>query len=191
MAFSQDPQGSQLQSTPTPATAPAPPSPVTAPTQSYSTPKLADQNPYTDLSYNSFLRGYGLDQQQIQADAARRKAGLQSQIDAQRPVWADRLTEGLKNVGDSAENAGLFRSGQRLQGQAQYQRDQGRQQADFEGGLYGQQQDSAANAQLQLMDLARQRAEQELVARQRLAQQAATNYSDPAFSQILQSMLQG
>lgn len=157
--------------------------------QSRPTPNLQSMNPYTDLGYNSFLRGYGLQQNQINSTVARQKAGLESQLQAQRPAWADALSRGLRNIGGNAEANGVFRSGQRLRDQSEFQVDQSRAQNNYEAGIRGQEGDLQAQSQNQILDLARQRAEQELAARQRLASDAVQTGSNPLLMEYLNSII--
>lgn len=153
-------------------------------------PSLSDVNPgKDDLGYRSFLRGMGMSQSQINANVARQNAGLEAQLMAQRPAWQDALTRGVHNIGGNAESNGVYNSGQRLTQQNEFQTDQARAQANFEGGIRGQQADLRVTADSQLLDLARQNAEQELIARQRLAQQQVTNQQNPVFLEFLKSQL--
>lgn len=154
-------------------------------------PSLESVNPYTDSSYNNFYRGMGLDRATIGAQKAKTNANLQGQLDAQRPVWAEQLSRGLKTIGDSAENNGVFRSGQRLTNQNEFQTDQNRAQAGFEGGIHNAMGEADANASLQLQALARQQAEQELAARARVAQTQMQNQTNPVLQQLLMQALQG
>lgn len=157
--------------------------------QGRSAPDLKSMNPYTDLGYNSFLRGFGLQQNQINSTVARQKAGLEAQLQAQRPAWADSLARGLRNIGGAAEASGVFRSGQRLQNQGEFQVDQSRAQNNYEAGIRGQEGDLQAQAQAQLFDLARQKAEQELSARQRLAADSVQNGTNPMLAEYLNSLI--
>lgn len=154
-------------------------------------PRLTDVNPYTDLSYNSFLRGMGLQQSQINAQTARQKSYLDQQLADQRPLWADQLQTGLKNISDSAEGRGVFRSGARLKDQNDFQANQSQQQTAYENSIQRQQQELGATAQERLMDIARQRADQELAARQRVAQAQVSNQVNPELLAFLQHSLAG
>lgn len=159
--------------------------------QNQSAPNLNSLNPYADLGYQSFLRGYGLQQNQINGMIGRQRQDAEAQIQAQRPVWADALSRGLRNIGGNAEASGVFQSGQRLQNQNEFQVDQSRAQSGFESGIRGQVDNAAAQGQAQLLDLARQRAEQELAARQRLATTSIQSGSNPILAEYLSALLQG
>lgn len=159
--------------------------------QPLAAPQLSNMNPYTDLGYNSFLRGMGLNQSQIQSQVARQKEGLSAQLEAQRPVWADALSRGIRNIGGNAEASGVYKSGQRLQNQNEFQVDQSRAQNAYESGIRGQQADLGAQLQAQMQDLARQQAEQELSARQRLSQESLSNQVNPLLTEFIRSQLQG
>lgn len=154
-------------------------------------PDLNSVNPNTDLSYNSFLRGMGLNQAQIGAQKTRQNAYLDQQLNDQRPLWADQLRNGLRNISDNAESRGMFASGQRLQDQNQYQANQNQQQLAYENGIHRQQGENDATAQGQLLDLARQRADQELAARQRVATTQLQDQTNPVLTQFLLNALQG
>lgn len=152
-------------------------------------PQLSDQNPALDPEYDSFLRGMGLNAAQINANKARQTSALDAQLQAQRPQWADTLTQGLKNIAGNAESNGVYGSGKRLDDQNEFQVGQERAQQNYESGVNNQIGDLNANADSQLLGLAQQNAEQQLAARQRLAQSQMANNSNPVIQNFLQAML--
>lgn len=123
----------------------------------------------------------------INANVNRDKANLESQIQAQRPVWADTLAQGLKQIGNTNEENGVYNSGQRLNQQDQYQVGQSRAQANYENGVRNQEANLVANAQQQLTANAQQNAEQQLAAQQRVAQDQMS--SNPVYGQIMSQLL--
>lgn len=154
-------------------------------------PDLRSVNPNLDMSFGSFLRGAGLQQAQIGAQTQRHNAYLDQQLADQRPLWADQLRTGLRGISDNAEGRGMFRSGQRLRDQNEFQSNQNQQQLSYENSVRRQQNENSASAQSQLLDLARQRAEAELAARQRVAMSQIQEQGNPMLTQFLLSALQG
>jgi hypothetical protein len=69
-----------------------------------------------------------------------------------QPVYADKLRLGLQDISNNAESRGMFRSGQRLSDQAQYQTDVARSQL-------GAQNDTALQGDALSLSLAKQIAE--------------------------------
>lgn len=159
--------------------------------QALQAPQLGSVNPGLDYSYNSFLRGMGMQSSQIEAQKGRQTQYLDQQLADQRPLWADQLRTGLKGISDSAENNGMFRSGARLQDQNNFQNNQAEQQTAYENSIHRQQQELGASASDQLMNLARQKADQELMARQRVAQTQLQDQVNPQLMSFLQSALAG
>jgi hypothetical protein len=74
------------------------------------------------------LRTLGVDEAQAKAQVANKLANLTQDRTDMQPIYADRLRTGLQDISNNAESRGMFRSGQRLADQNQFQTDQARSQ---------------------------------------------------------------
>lgn len=152
-----------------------PASPV--PTQASATPlpdftyDLGGINPASDLSYNSFLRGYGYDSASARAQAARQRASLQAQLEGALPQFGEQLKEGLTDVRESAANRGATRSSSSLLSQDKVQRDVNSREAALRSGIADKQAQVTFGLEDALAGLERQKAEESLQARARLLEQ--------------------
>lgn len=131
----------------------------------------ANANPNTDLNYNAFLRGYGMDSAQAQAQAARSSAQLNAQYQAQQPIFEQQLQDGLTDSLEGQANRGNARSSARLLSQDKVQSSVANQQAAFAAGINDKQANVSASLQDSLMSLGRQKSEAEQQARINVAQQ--------------------
>jgi hypothetical protein len=124
------------------------------------------------------MRSAGFNDAQINANSARQKSQLQAQLEAQRPVWAQTLQQGLSGVLNNAAGRGTVRSSNRLQGQNQVQQNVNKAQAAYEGNIANQLGNIDAQTQASLLDLQRQRAEQQLAAQQNVYQSNLGDYQN-------------
>lgn len=154
-------------------------------------PGIGAADPNQSPAYLAFLRGAGLSEAQARASVARQRAGLQGQLEAQRPIWAQNMEQSLSRVLNNAASRGTVRSGNRLQGQALAQQDVQRQQASFEGNIANQQSGLQDQLQERLLDLARQREEQKLGAQQDVYSSQVKDYQNNLTNFYLQQILNG
>lgn len=158
------------QSVPTPKPQAKPVQAPTAPLPDF-TYDLNGINPASDLSYNSFLRGYGYDAGSARAQAARQRASLQAQLEGALPQFGEQLKEGLTDVRESAANRGATRSSSNLLGQDKVQRDVSSREAALRSGIADKQAQVTFGLEDTLAGLERQKAEEGLQARARLLEQ--------------------
>lgn len=210
MAFSQDPQGSGPlgDSVPTPRPG-APiqdsvPTPVPLPNGTIGTaedlrnwpvaptaPSFGSADVNQNPAYLAFLRGAGMSESTARAQVMRQRNALQAQLEAQRPVWAQTLTQGLEKVANNASARGVGRSSNRIANQNLVQQDVNRQQAAYEGNIANQQQQLSDQLQSTLLDIQRRRAEAAAQAQQEEYQNQLANYSNNLTNYYLQTLLQG
>lgn len=183
-------QATSSVATPKPTGVPVGPS-VPTPTPQPLAPSFSGADPNQSPAYLAFLRGAGLSEAQIKASIARQKAGLQSQLEAQRPVWAQSLEQALNNVLVNAAGRGTVRSGNRLNNQALAQQDIQGKQAAFEGNIASQQANLQDTLQEKLLELARQREESRLGAQQDVFSQQAKDYQNNLTNYYLQQLING
>lgn len=127
------------------------------------------QSPYQDPAYLAFLRQQGVQESDLVGEAAYRIAGLQRQRARQLPRFDDRMREEPERISDDFENRGFLRSGANMVAQARSRRDILRDRGDFEAGIGDSISDLNRTAAMGVADLRRQRAEEELNARSRVA----------------------
>lgn len=154
-------------------------------------PSLNGVDPSQSPTYLAFLRGAGLSEAQMRASVARQRAGLQSQLEAQRPIWAQNLEQSLGRVLTNAAGRGTVRSGNRLKNQDLAQQDVQRQQAAFEGNIASQQAGLQDTLQEKLLDLGRQRSEAGLSATQDVFSDQVSEYQNNLTNYYLQQLING
>lgn len=131
---------------------------------------LGGVNPTNDLIYQSMLRGAGFDRSSAQAQAAYARQQLQSQLQAQIPLFAQQQKEGIVNEGEAAAARGAARSSSRLQAQNDVVSDTAQRESAFRAGIADKQAQLSFGLQDQLNQIDRQKAEAEIEARQRLVE---------------------
>lgn len=154
-------------------------------------PSWEQADPNQNLSYLAFLRGAGMSESQARAGAARQKSQLQAQLEAQRPVWAQNLQQGLSRVLNNAAARGTVRGSNRIQGQNLVQQAIDRQRAAAESQTANQIGDIDLGLQSTLASLANQRAEAALNAQQQVYGQNQQDYQDQLANYYLQQLLAG
>ncbi len=125
-----------------------------------------------DPTYAAFLRQMEFDETGIQTALERARTAASSNIASQTPMFEQQRTQAAQNVDRNAEARGMFRSGRRLDQRAQARDSIDLNQRRFEENqresILGAEQGAAD----QIARLRRQKAEQELAARNRLTQQS-------------------
>lgn len=159
-------------SVPAPTTPSATPAAPTAPTA----PSFSGSDPNQDPSYLAFLRGAGFSQSQIQAQTAQQNAGLQAQINAQKPYWAQQIQTGVRSALDNAAGRGVAEGSNRIQDQNSATSAVNKAQADYETGIANQIAGNNTSEAGQLAQLQQQQADQALTAQQNVYNSNATNY---------------
>lgn len=154
-------------------------------------PSWDSADPYDSPSYRAFLRSAGLDSSQTQAQISRSKSLLGAQLEAQRPVWAQALVQGVRGDLDNAAGRGTVRSSNRIENQNQTQTDIGRQQASYETNIANQLGNLDLQSQQAVQQLQQQQAEQALAAQNSVYQNQATQYQDELSQYYLQQLLAG
>ena len=134
--------------------------------ESVTAPLLADQ------SYAAYLRGMQFNESQIQSSLQAAQEAAARKIQGQRPTWDQQRTDGAQNI-DSGYERRQNRSGKRLVDLNKQRSAVDNSQLQFETGINeakGQmERDAAAN----IASLRRERAEQEIGARDRLTMRSA------------------
>lgn len=154
-------------------------------------PTYGAGDPNKNPSYLAFLRSMGMNEAQVKAQVARQQGALQSQLEAQRPIWAQTLQQSLRGVLNNAAGRGTVRSSNRLMGQTLVQQGVNRQQAAFEGDIAGKQQGLSDQLQSTLLGLQRQKAEQAAAAQQEAYKEQVGQYQNDLTNYYLQTILQG
>lgn len=154
-----------------------------------SAPSYGGADPNQDPSYLAFLRGMGFNQSQIQSQTAKQKAGLQSQLEAQKPYWAQQITQGVRGVLNNAAGRGTVRGSNRIAGQNQATQNVNKAQADYETGVANQQGALDDNAATQLAQLQQQQAEAQISAQNNVYNNELGNYQNNLQNYYLQQLL--
>lgn len=165
---------------------------ATGPAFSYD---LNGVNPSSDLTYNAFLRGYGMDQATANAQAAYQRSAINSQLAASIPGMELSRQEGVTGDINNAANAGGVRGSANLLAQN-----------NTNTGINDQENVARTNAAVQsgqvslglqstMNSLNEQQAQQDLAARQRLVDQnnsmAAYRYAMGQFGNPSYQSVQG
>lgn len=74
---------------------------------------------YSDPAYLAFIRAQGGEESEAARQVASRTAAIQAALAATVPGYLTQGTRNVRQVGESAEQSGIYRSGQRLRGQAE------------------------------------------------------------------------
>lgn len=164
--------------------------PSVAPASAPTAPSWGSSDPTQSPQYLSFLRSAGFSDAQINANSAKQKTQLQAQLEAQRPIWAQTLQQGLSGVLNNSAGRGTVRSSNRLQGQNQVQQNVSRAQAGYEGDIANQIGNIDAQTQASLASLQQQRAEQALSAQQQVYQSNLSDYQNTLTNQYYNKLLQ-
>lgn len=134
-----------------------------APSFSYD---LNSVNPMADLSYNSFLRGYGLDKSSAQAQASYQRGSLNAQLQAGAQGFNTQRKEGVTDANEMSAARGAARSSSNLLSQDKVVRDVNSKESAFRQGIADQQAQVAFGLQNTMNQLDTQKAEQEMQARE-------------------------
>jgi hypothetical protein len=161
------------------------PTETTAP----SAPSWTSANPNQDPAYLAFLRGAGFNQSQIQAQTAKQKAGLQAQLEAQKPYWAQQIQTGVRNALDNAANRGTTRGSNRIENQNQATTAVNQAQASYETNVANQQAGLDASSATQLAQLQQQQAEQTLQAQNNVYNSQLGQYQSDLQNYYLNQLL--
>jgi len=84
-----------------------------------------------DPVYLNYLRSMGVEESAIQNVANQRVSSLTRQMARQLPVYAQNRQDAVQNVGNSWEDRGMYRSGQRIVKQADAGREVDRQRDEY------------------------------------------------------------
>ena len=128
---------------------------------------------YTDPTYLAFLRETGVTDAEAQGEAASRIARLNGRVEDMKPVYADRMRLGLRNISENAESQGMFRSGRRLEDQTQFQTDTNREHQSAINDIEDQKMDIGTSLAQGIASRRRQKSEEELAAEDRAARENA------------------
>jgi hypothetical protein len=162
---------------------------------------LGSVNPMTDLSYNTFARGYGMNKSNAEAQARYGRESLNAQLQGAMQGFNTQRKEGVTDANESATLNGGVSSSANLLSQDRVVRDVNTKEAAFRQGIADQQAQLAFGLQNTLTGLDTQRAEAEMQARQNLLaqqnqavayQQAAAALGlDPSLASLLQAGYNG
>jgi len=123
-----------------------------------------------DQTYAAYLRQMQFDEAGIQTSLDRARTNAQAAIAAQSPLFDQQRAQAQDNVNDSFESRGMFRSGGRLAAGAESRNAIDTNQRQFETGQNQSIADAEFSASQDIASLRRQKAEQEVAARNRLTQ---------------------
>lgn len=104
----------QVQATPQPV-APGQPAPLDNPNQLQASPKVI--NPEEDPQFLAFQRALGVQENELRASIAMKRARLQSDLANRMPDFDESKRRTIQGIGESYLDRGTFRSGMRLQDQ--------------------------------------------------------------------------
>ncbi|MEM7536261.1 MAG: hypothetical protein AAF639_29020, partial [Chloroflexota bacterium] len=118
--------------------------------------------------YAAFLRQMEFDETGIQTALERARTAASSNIASQSPMFDLQRKQAARNIDNEAESRGMFRSGRRLERRSEARDAIDLNQRRFEEGQRNSVLGAEQTAADQIARLRRQRAEQELSARNRL-----------------------
>lgn len=125
--------------------------------------------PAQDPQYLAFLRASGFDDEQARAEIAARQAEIQAQKVLKRNAFAQQLMSARGQVQDEFQDRGMYGSGARLQADTRAIAETGQRQAEYEQGLGRESAGLDRDLVSTLARSARERAEEGLLARDRVA----------------------
>ena len=126
-----------------------------------------------DQSYSAFLRKMQFNESQIQSSLQAAQEAAARRIQGQAGMYDKQREQSQRNVDQNFESRGMFRSGGRLKTAAEGRTAIDYQQTQFETGVQEEKARMEREAASSIADLRRQRAEEELGARDRLTQRSA------------------
>lgn len=130
---------------------------------------LGSINPYEDPALAQYMRSLGVNQANLQAEVAVRQNRLGLQAAAQAPIFAEQKSNGIRSIGENAEDRGVFNSGRRVSDQTQYGVGVDRAQLAYNTDISNQSADLSRNLATQISGLNQGAAEQKLAAQQSIA----------------------
>ena len=134
---------------------------------SVTAPLLADQ------SYAAFMRRMQFDESQIQSSLQAAQEAAVRRIQGQAGIYDKQREQGAKGVDQGFESRGMYRSGGRLNALNESRMGIDVQQRQFESGVQESKAQMERDAASKISDMRRQRAEEELSARDRLTTRSA------------------
>lgn len=130
-----------------------------------------------DPAYAAFMRQMGFDESEIESNLTALKASYDRQIVRQTPIFADQRLKAETAANRSADNRGLFRSGQRLFDVADRQSQVDLTEEQFRTGIQDSKLEASVDRDKKLNTLERMRQEEAVSARDRLtSEDAQTKY---------------
>ena len=125
-----------------------------------------------DPSFAAFMRQFRFDKKQIKAALKAQRQAYANRIGRARDTYREQERTGLQGIDTSAENRGLYRSGQRLIDRNDLRARVGLQRDNELGAIRDQRAQTEREAAEKLSRLRRDRAEAELGSRERLSIEA-------------------
>lgn len=159
----------QVQATPQPT--PGRPPPLDNPNQIQASPRVI--NPEEDPQFLAFQRALGVQENELRASIAMRRARLQSDLANRMPTFEEAKRSALQSIGDSYLNRGTFRSGMRLQDQDKAASGIERQRTDAITQTRQAEADLGGELARVIAENRRRQAEEAINTRQRLSLEAA------------------
>lgn len=131
------------------------------------------QNPEEDPQYLAFQRAMGVQDSDLRSNNALQRSLVQRQAYRQLPRIQQQTADTVRDIGLNATARGTFGSGTRVRAQNQAQQAGDQQTGDIVTDLADEQALMERQLAMQLAELRRQDAEQQLAARVRLSLDAA------------------
>ena len=125
--------------------------------------------PSADPAFLAYLRAQGVEESSARGAVAQRISALQRALNLRLPAYDAANQQSQENISNDFENRGLFRSGARLVSQQRSEDTSNRQRLGDVASTYDQMAGAQGDLAQQVATLRRQRAEQELNARQNIA----------------------
>ena len=122
-----------------------------------------------DPAYLAYLRSIGVQESELQNVAALRVNSLTRQLGRELPAYAEQRDRAVRQVGESFEDRGVYRSGMRQVRQADAGREVDRARNNFEAGIRDQISGTYATGAADIAALRRQLAEQGITSAQTVA----------------------
>jgi len=134
---------------------------------------LSGADPYADPAMLSFIRSAGASENLARLAVANQKSKINRKIAEAGPNYQEALAQGLQGIADTAETRGMYRSGQRLKDQNDFQVKAARGQSSYLQDLQDRLGDADIELATNIARLQRERDEQELQSRYNVARQVS------------------
>lgn len=115
-----------------------------------------------DPAFLAYLRQFGIDESDINVLAGVQTGALERELARALPAYAEQRKDVIRDTGANYESRGFYRSGNRVDQQAENARDVDRDMQDYQARIYDQIREIQLNAAMDIAALRRQLMEQGL-----------------------------